>query len=175
MLKKIKDFLQEIRAEFKKVTWPSKPETYDSTKVVIIVVVVIAFYLGLVDIGLSGGVKKLLNEAPVAVFSVDHSSGDLGTSFTFDASGSYDSEDGSKDLNVRWDFEGDGTWDYPAKGYTKNKIIVHKFDSPGTFSVRLQVRDSQGAVSVVKSTLNVAGSVVEPPETEEESDRSGTE
>ena len=78
-------------------------------------------------------------------------------------------------MSVRWDFEGDGTWDYPAKGYTKNKIIVHKYDTPGTFSVRLQVKDAQGAASVVKSTLNVAGIAVEPPETAEDSELSGTE
>jgi len=170
MLKKIKDFLQEIRQEFKKVTWPSKPETYDSTKVVIVVVVVIAFYLGLVDIVLSGGVKKLLNDAPVAVFSVNPQTGDLNTSFTFDATGSYDSEDGNRDLQVRWDFEGDGTWDYPAKNFTKNKIIVHKFESAGTYSVRLQVKDSQGAVSAVKSTLNIASAVSQEPSINEEAE-----
>ncbi|RMF93524.1 MAG: preprotein translocase subunit SecE [Candidatus Schekmanbacteria bacterium] len=169
MFKKLKEFLMDVRSEFKKVTWPSKPETYDSTKVVIVVVIVIAFYLGLVDIVLSSGVKKLLNESPVGVFSVDPKTGDVGTSFTFDASGSYDSEDGTRNLKVRWDFEGDGKWDYPSKGYTKNKIIVHKFDKPGLYTVRLQVMDSQGAVAVVKRNLNVTEKTSNVPDNQKQS------
>lgn len=155
MWNKIKEFFQEIRLEFKKVTWPGKAETFDSTKLVIIIVVIIALYLGLVDIVLSSGVKMLMNEPPVAVFAVDPTSGDVSTTFSLDASGSYDSEEGSSTLEVRWDFDGDGKWDEPASGYTKNKVILHKFDKPSIYSVRMEVKDSQGASAIAKLRLDV--------------------
>ncbi len=45
-------FLREVRIELKKVTWPSRKQTIGSTVVVIILVMIIAFFLGIVDIGL---------------------------------------------------------------------------------------------------------------------------
>ncbi|OQX15420.1 MAG: preprotein translocase subunit SecE [Desulfobacteraceae bacterium IS3] len=53
-------FFREVKAELKKVTWPSRKQTIGSTVVVIIVVMVIAFFLGAVDIGLSGMVRSVL-------------------------------------------------------------------------------------------------------------------
>jgi preprotein translocase subunit SecE len=46
-------FLREVRTELKKVTWPSRKETLASTGVVLIVVFMVAVYLGLVDLALS--------------------------------------------------------------------------------------------------------------------------
>ena len=37
--------------ELKKVTWPSRKETFGATAVVLALVFLISFYLGLVDIG----------------------------------------------------------------------------------------------------------------------------
>ena len=42
-------FLREVKVETKKVTYPSKQDTVATTYVVIAVVLVIAFYLGIVD------------------------------------------------------------------------------------------------------------------------------
>lgn len=53
-------FLKEAKIELKKVTWPSKKDTLGSTYVVIIVVFLIAIFLGLVDFGLSRILKLLL-------------------------------------------------------------------------------------------------------------------
>ncbi len=50
---KAKEFVNEARAELKKVTWPSKKQTITSTWVVLIVTIVLAIFLGLVDLGLS--------------------------------------------------------------------------------------------------------------------------
>ena len=47
-------------AEFKKVNWPGRPEIVNSTAVVLVVTVVIAFFLALVDIGLSRFVGLVL-------------------------------------------------------------------------------------------------------------------
>ena len=46
--------------ELKKVTWPSRKETIASTSVVLITVFLVAFYLGIVDLGLSRLIKIFL-------------------------------------------------------------------------------------------------------------------
>jgi preprotein translocase subunit SecE len=43
-------FLREVRAELKKVTWPSKNEVYSTTIVVIIATVFFGFYLYFMDL-----------------------------------------------------------------------------------------------------------------------------
>lgn len=53
-------FLREVRAELKKVTWPSRKQTVGSTVVVIILVMIISFFLGAVDIGLSSLIRTVL-------------------------------------------------------------------------------------------------------------------
>jgi preprotein translocase subunit SecE len=53
-------FLREVKAELKKVTWPPRKQTMGSTVVVIILVMIISFFLGLVDIGLSSLIRVVL-------------------------------------------------------------------------------------------------------------------
>jgi len=52
-IKKAKDFFGESRQELKKVTWPNKQQTMTSTWVVLLVTVILAVFLGLVDLVLS--------------------------------------------------------------------------------------------------------------------------
>ncbi len=52
MFKKIVEFFQEVKLELKKVVFPTKKEVIGSTWVVIITVLIAAFFLGVVDIGL---------------------------------------------------------------------------------------------------------------------------
>lgn len=56
----VKDFLREVRIELKKVTWPSRKETIAATAMVIILSVVVAFFLGLLDVGLAKAVGIIL-------------------------------------------------------------------------------------------------------------------
>jgi preprotein translocase subunit SecE len=67
-MEKIKEFWQstqqffrEVRVELKKVTWPSRKETIASTSVVLITVMMVAFFLGIVDLGLSRLVRIFLD------------------------------------------------------------------------------------------------------------------
>jgi preprotein translocase subunit SecE len=53
-------FLREVKIELKKVTWPSRKQTIGSTLVVLILVMVISFFLGIVDFGLSNLVRVVL-------------------------------------------------------------------------------------------------------------------
>ena len=49
MFSKAIGFLTEVRAEVKKVTWPSRREAMSGTAVVVFVVLVMAMFLGIVD------------------------------------------------------------------------------------------------------------------------------
>ncbi len=53
-------FFREVRIELKKVTWPTKKQTVNSTIVIIIFVFIIAAFLGLFDFGLSKLVQVIL-------------------------------------------------------------------------------------------------------------------
>lgn len=48
--KRFASFMREVRAEMKKVTWPSKKEVYSTTIVVIFATVFFGFYLFLMDV-----------------------------------------------------------------------------------------------------------------------------
>jgi preprotein translocase subunit SecE len=48
--KRFFSFLKEVRAELRKVTWPSKNEVYTTTIVVIIAAIFFGFYLFFMDI-----------------------------------------------------------------------------------------------------------------------------
>jgi len=43
-------FLREVKNELKKVVWPSRRQTFSSTGVIIILMVIITLFLGLVDL-----------------------------------------------------------------------------------------------------------------------------
>lgn len=60
MIGKMNEFLGSVKAELKKVTWPSKKDTYASTTVVIVLVLLCAVFLGGVDIVLSRLIRLVL-------------------------------------------------------------------------------------------------------------------
>ena len=53
-------FLREVKVELKKVVWPTRKQTLTSTIVVLILTMIIATFLGVVDIGLSSLVRVIL-------------------------------------------------------------------------------------------------------------------
>ena len=53
MFNRIKEFFREVKVELKKVVFPSRDEVIGSTKVVVVLVLIIAVFLGLVDMLLS--------------------------------------------------------------------------------------------------------------------------
>ncbi len=48
-MNKISQFLKEVKQEVKKVTWPTRPETFRYSVMVIIASLIVAVYLGGVD------------------------------------------------------------------------------------------------------------------------------
>ena len=53
MFGKIKNFFREVKIELKKVVFPSREEVIGSTKVVVVLVLIVAVFLGLIDLVLS--------------------------------------------------------------------------------------------------------------------------
>jgi preprotein translocase subunit SecE len=52
-MEKIRTFLDEVKAEMKKVTWPTFAQTKGSTWAVIVAVIMIGVYFGVLDYFLS--------------------------------------------------------------------------------------------------------------------------
>ena len=61
MISKATKFLSEVKVEVKKVTWPSRKEAIGGTTVVVIVVFLVALFLGIVDALLSKIVQVLID------------------------------------------------------------------------------------------------------------------
>jgi preprotein translocase subunit SecE len=60
MITKAFGFLAEVRAEVRKVTWPTRAEALGGTAVVVVVVLIMALFLGIVDAILSKIVQSLI-------------------------------------------------------------------------------------------------------------------
>ncbi len=57
---KILSFIKEAKAELKRVTWPGRQQVWYSTLIVIAFTLIVAAYLGLVDLALTGVFSKLI-------------------------------------------------------------------------------------------------------------------
>ena len=57
--KRFISFLREVRAELKKVTWPSRNEVYSTTVVVIFATIFFGFYLFFMDVVFSWLITKV--------------------------------------------------------------------------------------------------------------------
>ena len=53
-------FVKEVKAEFTKVNWPSREELFGSTAVVIVLSLLLAIFIGIVDLTLSNILTLLL-------------------------------------------------------------------------------------------------------------------
>ena len=54
-------FFEQSKMEMKKVVWPDKQETISTSSAVLLLVVVMAFFLGLLDLGLTKIVAAILS------------------------------------------------------------------------------------------------------------------
>lgn len=60
MLAKTKNFFEEVQAELKLVTWPTRKETFSTAQVVVVIIVLISFYLGACDVVLAKIIQSIL-------------------------------------------------------------------------------------------------------------------
>jgi len=96
---------------------------------------------------------EVTNDAPVAAFSIDPSGGNAVTPFTFDASGSSDTESALQDLRFRWDFDGDGSFD---TDYLADPVTTYTYYIAGSFEVELEVADEGGTTATTSQVLEVS-------------------
>jgi preprotein translocase subunit SecE len=54
------EYLKDVRVEVSKVTWPTREELRESTLVVIVMVFIIAVFIGIVDRGFSYAFEALI-------------------------------------------------------------------------------------------------------------------
>lgn len=101
-----------------------------------------------------------MNWAPMAAFVVDPVAGNTLTIFRVNASSSSDLEDPPSELSFRWDFEGDGTWDV---NWTTENTSQWQYSLPGIYTVRLEVRDTQGLTNSTSLQVEVLGEIPEFP------------
>ena len=62
-LRRFRQFVIEVWAELKKTTWPSQNEVYGTTLVVIVTVLICAFFLWVIDLILNKGMESLFKLA----------------------------------------------------------------------------------------------------------------
>ena len=55
-----RQYLSDVRTEFRKVTWPSQREYVGGTIGVVVIVAIVALVLGLIDMGLSQIMELIL-------------------------------------------------------------------------------------------------------------------
>ncbi len=60
MKEKIVNFFRDVKKEMEKVTWPTREELKDSTKIVVIVSVAISLFTWVVDLAVSEALKAIL-------------------------------------------------------------------------------------------------------------------
>jgi|WetSurMetagenome_2_1015567.scaffolds.fasta_scaffold1140503_1 preprotein translocase subunit SecE len=60
MVKKITNYLTDVKTEMGKVSWPTRSELYESTIIVILLSLILALFVFGVDTGLSSILKMVL-------------------------------------------------------------------------------------------------------------------
>ncbi len=108
-------------------------------------------------------IKASGNTPPVAAFTTDPENGNTETRFKFDATTSHDAESAIEELEFRWDLEGDGIWD---SEYSADPYFGNKFNTAGTYSVILEVKDPEGLTSTATVAVNIVnaaqGTFIDP-------------
>jgi len=99
-------------------------------------------------------VDLLVNSLPVPSLAVEPVDPMTGEMVEFDASGSYDAETSSEDLEARWDWDSDGTWDTEWSGALQ---ASHCYLVPGSYVITVEVRDGNGLSSAATTEVDVSG------------------
>ena len=107
------------------------------------------------------------NTPPTAAFTVNPTVGDTMTYFVFDPTGSTDNEDLTTALQVRWDWENDGTWD-TLWGAMQTSGVTFGAASYGQQTILLEVEDTKGLRDSTTGTVFIdnkptAAFTVNPP------------
>src|SRR2546422_701716 len=99
------------------------------------------------------------NSPPSVDFSWTPTSGNNSTVFSFTAQVS-DDHDSSSSIQVRWDWNGDGTWD---TAWSTTKTATHTFSAVGSYTVIVQAVDSGGLRAIQSHSISVTAPPPPPP------------
>lgn len=101
------------------------------------------------------------NSPPIAAFTYTPNKVYTCTPVSFDASSSSDIDGPVSALQVRWDWENDGTYD---TSLSYQKTAQHSFSTSGVHTVRLEVQDSDGLTDATtrQITVEACGSIFLP-------------
>ncbi len=93
-----------------------------------------------------------LNRPPIPIFKIGSKRGNLTTQFYLDAWPTYDIEDLPTALKIRWDFEGDESWDTE---FSNEKYYYHKFTNPGVYQIVMEAMDTEGLKDTTSTYVTV--------------------
>ena len=109
------------------------------------------------------------NTAPTASFTISPNPAQINQTVTFNGSASNDDGDPGGSIDeYRWDLDGDDAFD-DATGQVANRA----YSSPGTYEIRLQVVDNNGAVTT-SNTQGAAGQRETEPELHDRTESGGS-
>jgi len=111
-------------------------------------------------IGLQNDTVKIVdvghhNQPPNAVFTTNREGGNISTQFRFDVWGCRDQETPPSGLLVRWDWEGDGTWDTEL---SLEKVYYKIFSIAGEYDVTVEITDEGGLKDLFTKKTYVSSS-----------------
>ncbi|TSA32992.1 MAG: hypothetical protein D4R64_14880 [Porphyromonadaceae bacterium] len=92
------------------------------------------------------------NLPPVAQFKISAYLADTIAILEFDASACSDPEDDQLALFIRWDFQGDGTWDTE---YATQKVAAYRYRQHGLFHPVLEVKDQDDATDTLSLEIRI--------------------
>ena len=93
------------------------------------------------------------NTPPTACFTSDPENGVVGTRFIFSPSCSSDAEDTLSWLSIRFDWDNNGYYD--TGWLSATRTWDHIFTTPGTKTVKMLVKDKDGATDTTTRTIQV--------------------
>lgn len=96
----------------------------------------------------STSIEVIANTAPTAALSYSPGEGNAPLVVNLDASGSSDPDQDAATLEVRFDFEGDGTFDGE---FSTTKLADHTYSAAGEYFPTVEVRDRAGAIGSFRS------------------------
>lgn len=101
------------------------------------------------------GLLDLVNiiESPIACVESSPSAGSLSTRFTFDASCSVDVDTATRDLEARWDWTGDGTYD---TSWSSSLSSAHIYSTIGDKTPTVEIRDAEGNTATASTNVHVS-------------------
>ena len=93
------------------------------------------------------------NTPPSPKFIIGCRRGNIRTQFFFNSWPTLDQESLPTTLEVRWDFNGDKTWD---TDYSKERKIYHNYPEPGTYKVYMEALDPDGLSDTTAQFVEVS-------------------